>query len=399
MKICYKKIGNRYAFDVLDGSKIIYASDVHYFLTPHVQSSYQYAWEACCDSYKLLFRRPHHLFAARDDMTSPVIIDVSAEQMLINHYLGIYKGLKEQAEGSKDDGKEKDFVYKSIKIVVGELGKILESLTDNKAKRSVRVILSRFKKLIRKYFQQEERKQQEEIPKMASSKTSSLQNKIDPRIASELMEDYAQRICQVIQDKHPDVYYTLVSSRIKIMNDDNDCILEASVNPDLNIQNIIPCGSLRKIYPYHSDCFYQKYWKPIVEAVGHFVIGDPPVLVVPEATTLPDVPKDRESFCLKGWDVKNQEEQSMEISFNKKSWVINPSQAKTASLQPSQYTEQDYLEAVIKCVDPKLESIYGRTGVVVQVIPHTDMIEIDVDFGRGLGTIRLTEKQIAIISV
>ena len=65
----------------------------------------------------------------------------------------------------------------------------------------------------------------------------------------------------------------------------------------------------------------------------------------------------------------------------------------------SKYTEQDYLNSVVKCIDPKLESIFGRTGAVIQIIPYDDFIELDVKFGRGLGNVRLTEKQIEIVPV
>ena len=293
------------------------------------------------------------------------------------------------------DKKERNFVYKSIKIVIGELGKILSSLTDDKSKRSMRIILSRFKRLLRKYFKKEE-SQEEQISKAASN----ISENIDIDTQKDLIDDYAQKICQTIQDKHPDCYYAVSLDKIKIMDQNNSAILEASINDDLNVENIIPCGSLRKIYPFHSDCFYQKYFKPIIEAIGHFVTKNPKILIVSDSTTFPDVPKNRDAFCVKGWDIEKKEERNIEIAFNKNSWMMNffTPQTKTAS-SPSKYTEQDYLEAIVKCIDPKLESIYNRTGVVVQTTPHTDIIEVDVDFGRGLGIVRLTEKQIEIVSI
>jgi len=402
MNIRFKKIGKQYAFDVLDKeSKVIYASNLHYFLTPHVQSGYRYAWEACRDAYKLIFKRPYHLFAARDDMTDPIIIDVSAEQMLINHYMNILEGIREQVGGMEDNSKERDYLYKSIKIIEGELNKIIETLTDHKAKKSFRIILSRLQRILKKHFRQEENKEEHKTKNLFAS--SALLNKteelLDPHIKKDIMENYAHEICRVIQDKHSGAYYVIDSSCIKVMDENNQCILQVSTNENINIVNIIPCGSLRKIYPFRSCGFYQKYWKPIVEAIGHVVIEDPPVLIVPEAITLPDVPKERADCVIKGWHTKNQEEQPLEISFNNDMWSIAPSKTKMAFANSSKYTEHDYKESIVKCIDAKLDSIYNRTGVVLQVIPHTDIIEIDVDFGRGLGTIRLTEKQVEIISV
>jgi hypothetical protein len=334
-------------------------------------------------------------------MTEPVVVDISTEQMLVNHYMNVYEGLKEQAQGAGNDPKERDFTYKSIKIVEGELEKVLSTLKNDNGKRPLRIILSRLKKLLRKYFRQEENKQEETEQDISIASSTSLWRKanknIDDSLIKDVVENYAQKICQAIQDKHPDCYYALSSNRIKIMDENNACIIEASINDDLNVENIIPCGNLRKVYAFHSDRFYQRYWKPIVESIGHLVVSSPKILIVPEATTLPDVPKNRDDFQISGWDINQQKEQPLEISFNKGAWSIRLSQVRTASQDSSKYTEQDYANAVVKCIDPQLESIYNRTGVVLEVIPHTDMIEIDVNFGRGLGTIRLTEKQIEIL--
>lgn len=405
MNIRFKKINNRYAFDIVDNSRVIYSSDVHHFLTPYVQPSYKYAWEACRDSNKLLFKRPHHLFANRDDMTDPVIVDISAEQMLINHYMKIYSGLKEQAQGMENDPRERDYTYKSIKIVEGEVNKILETLTDDISKKNFHILLAKIERLLKKYFRQEEIKQEEkqegEMQEIASdhSKIKKFGEAINLNIKKDVIDDYAQKICQVVQNIHPDAYYAISIDRIKIMNESNNCILEASINDNLNLINIISCGDLRKTCPYHSAHFYQRYWKPIVEAIGHVVIGTHNILIVPDATTLPDVPKDIGDATIDGWNIGSKKEQPLKIVFNKGIWNINLAQIKTSSAQVSQYEEQDYMNSIVKCIDKNLESIFNRTGAVIEVVPHTDIIEIDVDFGRGIGIIRLTEDQIQIVSV
>lgn len=403
MNIKFKKIASQYAFDIIDDRfNIIYSSNVHSFLTPYIKPTYKYAWEACRDSRQMIFKYPHHLIANRDDMTSPVIVDISTEQMLVNHYMDVYEGLKERAQGSINDPKERDIAYKSIKIVEGELAKILETLKNDGDKKPLRVIFSRIKKLLRKYFKREENeheKNKQEVSVGTSISFIKKANKdIDDDLRKNVIEDYAQKICQAIQDKHSDCYYSLSLSKIKIMDENDTCILEASVNNDLNIKGIIPCGSLRKIYAFNSSLFYQKYWKPIVEAIGHLVIESPRVLIIANPDTFPDVPKNRNDFAISGWNIDDKKEEPLEISFTKDSWFIRQAKTKTASQIPSKYTEQDYQNAIVKCIDPALDSIYDRTGIVMQVIPHTDIVEIDVNFGRGLGIIRLIEKQIEIIS-
>jgi hypothetical protein len=155
---------------------------------------------------------------------------------------------------------------------------------------------------------------------------------------------------------------------------------------------------LYKIYPFHSVAFYQKYWKPIAESVGHISVGNPPILIKVDNCTLPDVPKANHSYRLEGWNVRERIGSNVDISFRgeRPTWIFEPSQnVKMAQVQGvSKYTEQDYINAIVKCIDPKLKSIHGRTGAVIQVMPLEDMVEIDVDFGEGLGVVRLTELQI-----
>ena len=165
----------------------------------------------------------------------------------------------------------------------------------------------------------------------------------------------------------------------------------------LNIDSIFPVGEFSLRYPYYSLEFYQKYWKPIVESIGHFYNIDFDTLLVTNKSELPDVPKKAESIILSGWNVGGRKNNSILLAFTEDMWMFNNSSDLVKSAVTSIYNEQDYLDAVVKCIDPQLKSIFNRTGAVIQVIPQTDYIEIDVDFGRGIGVIRLTEKQTEII--
>jgi len=101
--------------------------------------------------------------------------------------------------------------------------------------------------------------------------------------------------------------------------------------------------------------------------------------------------------------MENNKEENIDVSFkgNGKDsiWIFEPTQSvKTASGENvSKYVEQDYSNAMVKCINPQLESVHEQTGVVVQVIPGTNYVEVDVDFGRGLGIQRMAEEDIEII--
>jgi hypothetical protein len=64
----------------------------------------------------------------------------------------------------------------------------------------------------------------------------------------------------------------------------------------------------------------------------------------------------------------------------------------------SRYTEEDFIRnapARVQCVDPALNSIYGKFGEVVEIVPLETGLELDINFGRHI--VRLTEAQIEIV--
>ena len=88
MEIKIYSLNNKYAFLVVDNSsnKIIFSSVKKYFLVPFIQSNYKYAWEAHRDAERLINQKSYHLNTkcAREDLSKPVIVDISAEEMLKN---------------------------------------------------------------------------------------------------------------------------------------------------------------------------------------------------------------------------------------------------------------------------------------------------------------------------
>ena len=125
-------------------------------------------------------------------------------------------------------------------------------------------------------------------------------------------------------------------------------------------------------------------------------LDDIPLLIVTSKSELPDIPKGEKSFKMNGWNPDQREMSTIDLAFkgDRDLWIFEPSFDRLAS---SKYTEQEYENSMVRCIDPSLESLYGQTGVVIQVIPHTDIVEADVDFGRGLGTVRLSEEQFEIL--
>lgn len=118
---------------------------------------------------------------------------------------------------------------------------------------------------------------------------------------------------------------------------------------------------------------------------------------------LPDIPpKDESRICeLSCYSPKQKGKTIVNLSLSKDTWGFekdNKTNTKTASYV-SKYNEDELKNRIVKCIDPNLESIYNRTGVVIQVITQSNGLEIDVDFGRGIDVVRLIESQIEIIDV
>jgi hypothetical protein len=211
----------------------------------------------------------------------------------------------------------------------------------------------------------------------ASSKFS--QKKLDEELKRDLLEDYAMSACKAIEKIHDSCVYKV---------DEDDILIF-----DLKL----PSGSLASIYPLHSGRFYQRYWKPIVDEIGNFHI-DSCDTTFASGSSLPDLPAGSCDHNLEGWNTADNDYKKVCLKFhNDGTWFFDEALGEIKTANVSRYTEQDYMNAIVKANDPTLESIHGRTGYVIQVIPMIDHIEVDVDFGRGLDVVRLTERQIEIV--
>jgi len=346
--------------------------------------------------------------ATISDFDKPIKTDVSAEQMVTNRYMDLFSEIKERAEGAST-GEERKVSYEEIKGVLKELKTVEEKITDHKDKEEVKRLRLQFKKLIKRYFRAEAAKDKEQEPETPETPEAPLpppspdqggQPIIPPppnapamassNIEQKVAEEYARKICTAINNKHKDTCYAISYPHITVFDSENKPLLIASVDDELNVNSIVPCHKLSSMYPLHSVGFYQKYFKPIVEALGHFSIGKK-ILSVKE--DLPDSLHKEGSCSVDAWDMEKKAPTKIAIAFKgeKPIWFFEEAQA------VSQYTKEDYLNAIVKCTDDNLKSIFGRTGTVIEVMPRSDFIEVDVDFGRGIGIVRLTEQQIEIL--
>jgi len=412
----YLKSG-AYTFSINRSGKVL-ASPYLSKLIPSIKRAYQNSWTAYRDASRLGTDLSFHIDAIeKKAQVENAISEVSAEDALVSHYSKVLMFTRSEAKSSQGDKDEENKVFSKIKIVISEIEGLIRNLQEKKDKDEeeadleigLRKLLGLFRQTKEKYFFnyiEEEAKERiarkESIMKFVFAKMGDVLE--DPELKKEVLEDYGERICKVVSAHYDHVIFKIDIDAAEInvyeVNGESNLILSVKMNENYHIDSIVPFEDLYKIYPLHSVEFYQKYWKPIVEELGHFYVTDASTLIVSGKTRLPDIPKDYpRNSKIEGWNIKDKKPQTVALSFKEGAhgslWIFESVKVeKLASQATSRYTEQEYFNGIFKCIDPQLKSIYGQTGAVIQVIPLTNFVEVDIDFGRGIGVVRLTEDKI-----
>jgi len=444
-KIKIFAIDNRYAFSIDN-----FSSMYHFQFTNHVKPSYQFPWQAYYAARNIVKKYAYHIEASEkkyaiEDFVRPIIDDVSAETKLIDYYWDVLDDLEESARGMfENDEDQKKINYTEAKAVVSEILFIKKNIDENsrlkeeekqKSKKEFNEIISKIKKIVHRYYEEElqkdiKKKKEEaesapEIPEMTedpslldSGEETDGMNlempmaqvlrkiirlaKVDPSLKESMMNEYGVRACQAIYSKHKDIIYKIKDNMIYICDLKGNKLLCLEVGKDLFVVDIFPVGKIKEICPYHSLEFYQRYWKPIVEEIGHCCIEDKAILFF-DKFKLPDIPSSfPRSQTVQAIDKNSKEIVTMEVSFkgDNPSWFIDKTKVCTAQkAKSSKYTEEEYLKggkgAIVVCIDKTLPSYYGKTGQVIQVIPLCSHVEVDINFGRHVA--RMVEDQFEII--
>lgn len=432
MKLSIYKTNNRYAFSI-DG----FSSTRHSCLFLDVKPTYQYAWQAYRKAKSLAFNRGFHIEAihkyALEDLSKPVRAEETAEDILINHYKTMLVEMSKKVKGIDDDPeKDKELTYLMIVSQVDDLLRIKENIESDKYDGAIDEIINEHRKIVQAHFSdylRKDKKEKEEAaaqPPMPPDMQPEIPNvppmeegapetpnmtmasvkktiKLTEDELAELLEHYGLKTCEAITKSHPDAI-----SKINIDDrscniislDSGDAILKITVNDNINVNNIIPTGNLVESCPSFSPKFYQRYWKPIVESLGHFFLDDLDSLIIPQMGALPDIPNGDGKFDIRGWNPKELKEVPLSMSFKEETpmWVIANSESRLIKM--ADYSEEDFLRTQptrVRCTDQRLQ-LFDSIGEVVQVIPVNSGVgfEVDVNFGRKV--VRLSQQQVEIIN-
>ena len=433
------KVSGKYRFAVNKFSSVHHSK-----FTKFVSPEYRYAWQAFDDAQKLAEKKSYHIDAlekfAMEDLKTPVIVDVASEILVADHYDEIYDGLVDTASGmDKEDEKQKEINYLEAKSVVSEILFLMENMNKDEladeenlseSKSRLSKILSNVKDLVHKYYKNElnnDKKENEEkeslgmgqsleapledvnaplgqMP-MASSdlflKVSKFdKDELDKDLIIDMLDEYGRMACRSIEDRHPSVIWKIKDSSVEL-KDGNDVIIVICIDDNLLLEDIKPSGRLQKVFPYNSLKFYQAYWKPIVEGVGHCCVDDGNSILVLGDKVLPDISKEIpfDSYEIEAIRKNSKDIVPYMVSFkgDDPSWFIEP--CKLSKSASSMYNKEDYYQngkgAIVICTDPTLKSYYGKTGQVIQLVPFDDHLEVDINFGNHI--CRMVEDQFKII--
>jgi hypothetical protein len=449
----YKRY-DKYCFTVNKFSSIR-----HSHLTKHASSEYRYAWEAQRDARKIAKDHEYHLKVlekfAIEDLSKPVIEDVAAERKLADHYEEIYDGLVDIASGmDEEDENQKKVNYFEAKAVVQEILFVIEKIPEDEladeeeqeeSESRLNKIIDKIRDLVQKHYSKELEKDKKEskekgnalpeapmggemgmedpmggmgdpmggmgdpmgggmgMPTASTDSFIKIAQRIDipdDDLIDEIMKDYGEKACSAIENKHRGCTFAKNKHGIDIL-ENNDIILSLDIGDDLFLEGVRPCGKLEKMYPYQSSKFYQAYWKPIVEKVGHCCVGDNSNVLHVGGNSLPDIPKESsfKSPSFMTVNKKTKEPIPFVVSFkgDPQAWFVKESPlTKSAG---SRYSKEDYYKngkgAIVVCTDPTLQGYYQNTGHVVQVVPFEDHLEVDINFGNHI--CRMVEEQFEIL--
>ena len=435
-----------YAFRLDDFSSV-----AHAFLIPGVQQRYAFAWQAYKAAREVGLYRACRIAAikqaATEDLTQPDVMDASADELLGSHFEHLYKIMSERAEGVQEDAseQEQETVYEEALKVVEDLVQLKtkaeaekDKETKNKVTEQVDKMIGKFRTLVKKYFpvlfardvaeaakaaKDAEQQQQAAatqaqnaatppvpIPNMGQQQqpqpqaqppmpTASIQADM---IKLATLENYAGAACEALQYKHPMVIYRILHNGVLLVDaDTRKALIRIGVNEKLNVNQIVSVGELSEVFPSSSPEFYQRYWKPIVEKIGHYSVDAAQSMIITAKDALPDIPKHTGNFSVPCFD-KNWNKATVDLWFKgiKTAWDFSNKLKKVAQVSKpnTEYTEDDFIHGdpkMVKCIDANLKTIFGKVGEVVALVPLDNHLELDIDFGNDI--IRLTQKQIQIV--
>lgn len=409
MFISVSKNGDRFSFVVGDSPgddpDTFFQSSYDFDLVDNLKSDYSSYAEAHSNGLRLIKNMPSSIMARKavfeenTDKSSP-------EDRVVSHF-----GQQVSLIGSRvpdvisaEEGKDRqdqatalisemDATENSIKGVL----KIVEEKTNSELLEDLISSINDMKSKISKYAPS--KPESKPNPEDDEITVDDIPDSSDPSIAatqasldhSETLLAFGTSAAKSLIATHSTAHVRLIEkdditdSYFIHIADKNGDVCTMKFNSNVLLTNLSPSTRVAMIHPYHSITFMERYWEPVTMAVGHYLISGKDILISHNEDN-----SSRRRFS--GSDIHNGTKHIISISTDHGSWWMKDSQEsviKTASAQAPAAIGTN-----VRCIRKNLPTYYGRTGMVVNVIPRADRCDVVVDFGRGLGTLVLDNSEV-----
>jgi len=339
---------------------------------------------------------------------------LGSEDNIVAHFNGLVDIIGERVSSleAMDDEDEKD---DEAKVVVSEIDGVLETvkailkeLDSNTNVKNLSKAIDELKKMRLKLVPKEAEKVAPlNLEEKQASKVGC--DAVNNRLAETVVRTFAEAAMGAIQPSHAEVFvgsvtqspdkkiYATLSESIE--GGAKDLILMV-FGSDLLLRRVVPLESVGESCPYQSDGFFEKYWEPIVSAVGHIRLDGINTVAVPGVSG-------------SGWDrmgafgVEDGSKKILKVSYSEgrpRIWWIQEDKCDGIGekIAASKFKQSDLIPGVteVRCINKDLPTYYGRTGKLVKISPRRDYAEISVDFRRGLGVLnRMTDADIELVQL
>jgi len=213
-------------------------------------------------------------------------------------------------------------------------------------------------------------------------------------LSPECIVAFGEAASSAITASHPEAYLKFAEYdedmgcfRVTI-GDVRDDLCTLRFNDDMLLTDIRPSTKLAVTTPYHSAKFLEQYWEPVVYAVGHFYLPQAETILVPKHPR-----SSRQRLAGYSLTAPGPIFASIKRPFekeNQSTWTVRTSKASAEQSQDAPVGSE------VTCRKPELPTYHQRTGFVTKIFPRPMYNEYEIDFGRGLGQLKLLRNEFEV---
>jgi len=385
MFISINKVGGRYEFavgeSVSDDAGAFFRSSRDFHLVDGLPSTYGSFWEAHAWASRLVEDRPSHVQAKRAAYYRKAAeqeeILLSPEGEAVSHYSEQVSIVHERMNGIESlEGKDKEQALaklrKELAGLAKEVGQAVQLAEEKDSRRQLQEMVSQVKGM------------EEKLPPESP----------DPKKAGKnFVVAASEKAAEAVRPSHPDacvgrVGYLPDEDRYEsvISGPSGEDLVVLGFDSDFLLDSVMPSQRTAQAVPYHSLEFLDRYWEPVVRAVGHFSPRGSSSVMVPGVS-----PGSRHRFGAFNRKTGGLAVLAVKTPESGSWWIHEEKMRKTAASSSPREGDE------VRCVARRLPSYYGRTGNVTAVRAHTDYSEVRVDFRRGLGPCWLETSDVEMV--